>query len=676
MLKKPKKIQVALLAVLVLLTTSVGCSAAQTGDAQAPTGAESSASAAGDFPSDAFLAELAEKISSIKQYTDYKSEDYQTVTLEGNLITFSGTGAEADGSTITITKAGSYLISGVLEDGRIVIDSEEDENVRLILNNAEISSSDGPPVYVKNAKNVIISLPPGTESVLTDGLSNTYDEEAKGALFSADDLWINGSGTLRINANYKDGISGNDDLEITQAEIIINAADDGITANDSITADNVTITIDAGGDGMKATNDSDTEKGYIAVGSGAFEITSGTDGLQAESLLYIQGGDFDVKTTAAGDTEEDGESGKGLKGNSGIVIEDGSFEIDSVDDSVHSNGIIRVDGGTFYLRTGDDALHADDFLTVTGGDIKITESYEGIESKIIALSGGTIDLTASDDGINVAGGNDDGTMGGRPGENISVGSSSDGAVSTEKSYTLTISGGDIKVNASGDGIDANGSVYMTGGTVLINGPTDNGNGALDYSGVFEISGGTLLVAGSSGMAMAPSDGSTQYTISNTVGTQAAGTEVKLADSSGKTVASFTPEKTYQHVIISSPDIQNGGAYTLYAGDTKIAEITVSAAVSGDSTNGRGQGGMMPGGGRQGGPDQRTTPGGIGQGRPDQGTTSGGMEQGRPDRNTSGGGIGPGGPDGSGGGGFPPNGGGAPPQREVPEGALQDNASQQ
>ncbi|HWQ79040.1 MAG TPA: carbohydrate-binding domain-containing protein [Anaerovoracaceae bacterium] len=630
MLKKRRKKQAILLFVLILLTTSVSCSATQTEDTQALQEAENSASAAGDFPSDAFLAELSEKISSIEQYTDYKAEDYQTVTLEGDSIAFSGAGAEVDGDAITITKAGTYEISGVLNDGRIVVDSEDDENVRLILNNAEITSSNGPPVYVKSAKNTIVSLPPGTESILTDGSVNTYDEEAKGALFSADDLWINGSGTLKINANYKDGISGNDDLEITQAEIIINAEDDGIIANDSIAADNVTITIDAAGDAFKATNDSDTEKGYIAVGSGVFDISSGADGFQAETL---------------------------------VVIKDGNFNIDSVDDSIHSNGMIRVEGGIFDLQSGDDALHADNFLSVTGGDIRIIESYEGIESKSIILSGGTIDLTASDDGINVAGGNDDGSMGGRPGENRSAENSSGEAVSAESGYTLTINGGDININASGDGIDANGSVYMTGGTVLINGPTNNGNGALDYSGVFEISGGTLLAAGSSGMAMAPSEGSAQYTISNTVGSQAAGTEVRLADSSGKTVASFTPAKAYQHVVISSPDIQSGSTYTLYAGDTEIAEITVSSAVSGDAANARGPGsqggGMMPGGGRQGGPDQETSPGGIGQGRPDQGTTPGGMA--------------PGGP---GGDGFPPNGGSTPQQRETPEEIVQDSAGQQ
>ena len=137
--------------------------------------------------------------------------------------------------------------------------------------------------------------------------------------------------------------------------------------------------------------------------------------------------------------------------------------------------------------------------------------------------------------------------------------------------------------------------------MLVNGPTNDGNGALDYDGVFEISGGTLLTAGSSGMAMAPSSGSTQYTIANTTGSQAAGTKVRLADSAGKTIAEFTPSKAYSHVVISSPEIKKGETYTLYAGDTEIKAFTISDIVSGDTAGGFGMpGGGGPGGGMPGG----------------------------------------------------------------------------
>lgn len=459
MLKKSKKILAILLVVMILLTTTVSCAATQTQEMQTMNS------------SDAFLTELSEKTGSIEQYSDYKKDSYQTITLKSGSIAFNGTGATVDGDTITITEAGTYVISGTISDGQIIVDSEDDENVRLVLNNAGITSSDSAPILIKSAKNTIISLPAGTESILTDGPGGTDDEEVTGALFSADDLWINGSGTLTINANYKDGISGNDDIQITQAKIIITAADDGIAANDSVSVSAADITIDA----------------------------------------------------------------------------------------------------------GDDGLHAETALIITGGTLNISRCYEGLEGEVIQLSGGTIDLTAGDDGINASG----------------------------SSGKLTISGGDIKVNAAGDGIDVNGSAYMTGGSVLVSGPTNNGNAALDYDGVFEVSGGTLLVAGSSGMAQAPSTSSTQYTIANTVGNQTAGTIVKLVDSSGKTIASFTPAKDYQHVVISSPDIKKGSTYTLYAGNTEIGTFTIIDAVSGDTASGGGMHGGPVGGGMP--PDGGTPP---------------------------------------------------------------------
>ncbi|HML36811.1 MAG TPA: carbohydrate-binding domain-containing protein, partial [Bacillota bacterium] len=502
--------------------------------------------------SDSLLSEISDKTGSIKQYTDYAQDDYQTVTLKGNSISFTGSGAMVDGNTITVKAAGTYVISGTLKDGRIVVDSADDENVRLILNNANIASSDGPPILVRNAKNTIISLPSGTENTLADSSENTYEKDATGAVFSADDLWINGSGTLTVQANYKDGISGNDDVKITQATVVIDAADDGITANDSVSVNDAVIKITADGDGIKTTKGTKIGKGYISIKSGSLDINAGADGLQAETLLYIQGGSFNIATTEI-NSEGDSSSAKGLKAGNGIVVEDGSFKIDSGDDALHSNGIIRVKGGTFEIQTGDDAIHADSSLSVSGGEITISKSYEGLESKVIDLSGGTIDLTASDDGINVSGGDSGGMgfMGGRPGEggasgngntavpnagananaaNPNAGAKPDSGAAGKTSDSssgrkLTINGGNITVNAAGDGLDANGSIYMTGGTVLVNGPTDNGNGALDYDGVFEISGGTLLTAGSSSMAMAPSTGSTQYTIANTVGAQTAGTEV-------------------------------------------------------------------------------------------------------------------------------------------------------
>ena len=151
---------------------------------------------------------------------------------------------------------------------------------------------------------------------------------------------------------------------------------------------------------------------------------------------------------------------------------------------------------------------------------------------------------------------------------------------------LNINGGYITVDATGDGLDANGSITMTNGTVIVSGPTNNGNGALDYDGKFEISGGLLMAAGSSGMAQATSEESTQYSIIMTyTQTQKAGTVVHLKDSKGNTVATFTPKKDYQSVVISSPKVIKGETYTLYSGGTATASESLESYTDGEYKGG-------------------------------------------------------------------------------------------
>ncbi|QIB70188.1 carbohydrate-binding domain-containing protein [Aminipila butyrica] len=672
---------------------------------------------------DAQLAVLTQAAAGVKVYSDYTAGTYQQVTLKGDSITFEGTGATVSGSDLLIHAGGTYVLSGTLNDGAIIIDDTADEeNVVLVLNNAKITSKDGAPIYVKNSgKNVIISLPEGTDSSVTDGASYTYEyietstdsesgetsSQPTAAIFSKDDLRINGSGKLTVNANYKDGIAGKDDVEIAEATLVINAADDGLVGKDSVAIASGSLTIKAGGDGIKSTNSQDTAKGYIAIADGTFDITSGNDGIQAESILLTLDGDYTIKTgdgaaaasksakenqnfqggdrqqmqtpngteatrpadrtssaamnaagprpdngsktskineqtnanngnnstttTSTGSTStatEESESIKALKAGTKIAIQGGNFNIDSQDDSIHSNDGIAIADGTFQLASGDDAIHADGILNIYGGDIGITASYEGLEGAQINISGGDIDLVASDDGINVSGGNDSSGFGGfaagnsggmtEPATGATAKTSNTSAAaetsvsetttttadtnSSAVNSTLHISGGKINVDADGDGIDINGSGYMTGGTVAVNGPTNNGNGGLDYDGVFEVTGGTLVVTGSSGMAQAPSSGSTLNSVATAVTTQAAGTEVKLVSSDGTTVMTFTPEKEFSHVVISSSVIETGKTYKIMAGSTELASFTSDSVVT--NLSGGDMAGGFNGGGMGGSPGQQ------------------------------------------------------------------------
>jgi len=521
-------------------------------------------------------------------YNDWKNENPNYIELKGTDVSIKGSGAEVKDSTITITTAGVYVISGKLDNGQIVVDVENEGIVRLVLNGAEINCTDNAPIFVKNAVKTIITLQDETENLIADGekyvFSDSSTDEPNAAIFSKDNLTINGTGKLTVRGNYNNGITSKDELKITGGDIQIFSTDDGLMGRDFVAVKDGKITIQVGGDGIKSTNDTDTSKGFIAIEGGIFEIKSGTDGIQAETSVLISRGVFAISsgggstnssnkigdnrqnpwenkknnTTTNTDAAES-ETAKGIKAAADITIHGGTFTIDSSDDSIHSNNSITIADGDISIASGDDGIHADSSIIIRGGKINISKSYEGIESTQVTVSDGDIHITSSDDGINIAGGNDGSSIDGRPGQNN---------FSFSENNKLNINGGYIAVDAAGDGLDANGSIYMTSGTVIVNGPTANNNGALDYDGTFEMSGGFLISAGSSGMVQAPSEQSPQYSIiMNYSQTQQAGTVIHLKDSEGNAVATFAPEKNYQSVVISSSELKKDTAYTLYSGGT-------------------------------------------------------------------------------------------------------------
>lgn len=378
------------------------------------------------------------------------------VIFDGNKITYSGKGAEINGSTITITSSGTYYFSGSLSDGQIIVDSDDDGTVNLVLNGVDITGSNNAPIYIANAEETVITLADGSKNILTDG-STRSDEEITGVLYSSDDLTLTGSGSLTVTANYNDGIVCKDTLKIISGSYTVKSADDGIIGKDCIIIAGGTFNINAEGDGFKSTNDSDTSLGYIAVSDGTFNITAGADGMQAETNILIENGTFTITTDGGSakaskkndfggsSSSEDTSSAKGLKAGSTIAVKNGIFTFDTLDDSVHSDSKVNISGGTFNISSGDDGIHSDEVLNISGGKITVSNSYEGLEASEITISGDTIDITASDDGINAAGKNDVESF-------FDIGSSSNNNI-------LTISGGIVKVDASGDGLDANGYIY-------------------------------------------------------------------------------------------------------------------------------------------------------------------------------------------------------------------------
>lgn len=538
--------------------------------------------------------------------TETLDEDLGDITASISLsdtISIDGSGATVDNNIVTISNGGTYSISGTSANSQIIVDSASEENVYLVLNNVDLTCTNSAPIYVKSAKNTIIVLPDNSENTITDGTTYTFEDsstdEPSAAIFSKDDLTIKGNGSLTVSANYNDGIVSKDDLKITGGNISVTSVDDGLIGKDSITIKGGTIKVTASGDGLKATNTEDTTKGYVLIEGGTLNIISTNDGIQAETNVNITEGTINItsgggsvnssskndnmqnpwgqwgKSSNTTSSSSDTSSAKAIKAVSNIIIDGGTITIDSSDDSLHSNDNLTINGGTFEISSGDDGIHSDTNLEINGGDINISKSYEGIESTNITINDGAIHLIASDDGLNAAGGNDASSTSGRPGQNNF--SSSTGSININDGY--------LYVDASGDGIDANGSIEMSDGTVIVNGPENNGNGALDYDSTCNINGGLFIAAGSSGMAQSLSTTSKQNSVNVFLSSQSANTLISIKNESGKDIVTFAPSKTYQSVIISSPNLQTNTTYTVYSGGTSTGNETDGLYTDGSASGG-------------------------------------------------------------------------------------------
>ena len=531
--------------------------------------------------------------STLMSDSSYSESNSTAIIFSDQTITVDGSGAAADGSILTITQPGTYILSGTLSEGQVRVETVDEADVQIVLDGATITNSTGAAIYVKSANSAIITLAEGTTNTLSDGEIYTFEDsedEPDATLFSKSDLILNGTGTLVIDANYAHAIKGKDDVTIAEGTYDITSVGDAIKGRDSLFISSGTFTIVAGADGLQSTNEEEEGKGILTIESGTFTITAAADGIQAATNLQILGGDFTITTgggsanssttseawgtwgapteEAATTTTEETTSAKGLKATGSLAISGGTFVLDTSDDALHTNDTIQITGGDFTIASGDDGIHADNTVTIDDGTIDINQSYEGIEATEITLNGGDIALTTSDDGINAAGGNDASAVSGRPGESTFT-STAEGA------GLLTINGGTLVVNASGDGLDSNGSIEMNDGTVIVNGPTDSMNGTLDYDSTFNINGGTLIGVGSSGMAMSPSSTSTQSFLFTSSIPLAADEAIQITGPDGEVILTFEASTTAQSLVFSSPELVNGSAYT----------ITTGGTVSGDSATG-------------------------------------------------------------------------------------------
>lgn len=599
-----RKIFALLVATLFVFS---GCSADKSDDGKETTTAADTQDSSAESVS--FAEDVSDMMSDRDYEVSYDEEKSAVITLNGSSASCSSDAVEISGSTVTIKDEGTYVFTGTLDDGMIIVNADEKDKPQIVLDSVSVTSSTSAALYIYEADKVFVTLQ--GENTLSNGGSFTAidDSNIDAAVFSKQDLTFNGSGTLNVSSPAGHGIVCKDDLVFTSGSYNITCASHGVDANDSIRLSSASITVDAGKDGLHAENNDDSSLGFIYVSSGSLSITAQGDGISAGNYVQIEDGSFDIvsgggsengtkessdsygdmpggmpgmpggsgggknhgdkggratatatSVSSTGSSTDESTSMKGIKASNSMLINGGTFKIDSADDAIHSNASLTVNGGTFDIATGDDGIHADETLTIKGGKINITESYEGIEGLDIKISGGDITLVASDDGLNAAGGTDSSGTGGRDngmfGGHMGMGGAANGSI--------VISGGTIDMQASGDGIDSNGTLEITGGMVSVCGPTSGDTAVLDYETTGVITGGTFIGTGSYMMAQTFSS-SEQGVIALSVGNQSAGTKITVADEDGNVILTHTPELSFAIVIYSSPDIISGETYKITVG---------------------------------------------------------------------------------------------------------------
>ncbi len=557
-------------------------------------------------------------------------EEYSTITLKDSASTTDDSSVEIDGDIITITQAGTYEVSGTLTDGQIVIDTKDDSKVQLVLSGVDITNSTNSPIYVKKAKDyAMITLKEGTFNTLTDSETYVLPESTDGeevedldaTIYSKDDLVINGTGSLTVNANYNDGVKSNDTLLIENGNITVNAIQDAIYGKDSLTVNGGNIDIvtfngsadaemkveefgagmgkrpdmngdftgtppDMNGDFTGIPPEFNTEmdinqdmenSGFMPVPPNM--IDSVEQGTKENNGMTDTEEAVDVVETTE---EEDTGSHKGLKSGGEIVINGGTFVLDTYDDGLNANTFIEINGGDFDIKSGDDAIKAEYLLTINDGNIDISYCYEGVESKELHLNGGNINIVSVDDGINASDPNSETTMGMPYGSDEPL---------TEEDPVIYVDGSNIIVNGSGDAIDSNGGIIMNSGTVIIHGVNNGGELALDFDKHSVINGGSLLVLGGTGNLS--SESLQNVVIAPLSTTYASGTELQILDENNNVIFETTLERDTTSVTFSSDDIEQGKTYTLTNGVSSTEVTTSTDSVITGSTQSFGGRGQRP-----------------------------------------------------------------------------------
>lgn len=542
---------------VLTLTLFTGCSSSDSKEAGASQNANTSADAA------AVNFTASEMFTDRDMDASYDESSAVTITFTEEAAACSNDTVNISDSTITISEAGTYILEGSSENMQVLIDAEESDKIQLVLSDLTLSCETSAPIYVKNADKVFVTLAPDTNNTLstTNEYIQTDDNTVDAVLFSKADLTLNGSGSLTISSPYGHGVVSKDDLTVTGGTYSMTCARHGLSGKDSVRILDGTFYLTTTKDGIHASNDDDDMLGYIYIAGGTFTISSDDDGIHADSTLYIEGGDLDIV-----------KSYEGLEGQT-ITILDGNISIVSSDDGINaSSGSSTSDNNQMPDSDNpcDEQIPDSAPNGTAPGNGQIPDNTP--DSKQIPDNAPTENAPDSENIPDNAPDNNN--------SEIFLNNTGNFDMDADESCTLTISGGTLTIDADGDGIDTNGYFYMTGGTVFIAGPENNGNSALDYGISAVISGGYFLASGFSGMAQNFSSTSSQCACMVTLQTPAdsSASTIKLTDSNGTTLLTHTTAKSYNSVIFSCPELTVGDTCTLYTGET-TQDITITDIIT-------------------------------------------------------------------------------------------------
>ncbi|TVU58741.1 carbohydrate-binding domain-containing protein [Paenarthrobacter nitroguajacolicus] len=423
---------------------------------------------------------------------------------------------------------------------------------------------------------------------LSDGGSRVTSSSSTGVAVDGNTVTISAAGTYRLSGSLSDGqivvAAGDSDtvrivldgVELgnsTGSPFVVQGADEAIVYLEDGSTNTLTDATAYSDQGEDAPNSALYSMADLTIaGTGSLAVNGKfNDGIVSKDGLVLASGKVTV------DAVDDG-----IRGKDYTVLLDGAYQVTAGGDGVKADnetdegrGWLMVSGGALTVNAGDDGVKAFNTLTVTGGTVTVAESEEGLEAQHIVISGGDVAVTSNDDGVNASGGSSTSTDTGA-GMGGGMGGAGMGGGETVGDYTVEVSDGTLTIDAQGDGLDSNGNATISGGTVVVNGPTNDGNGALDVNGELTVTGGTVAAAGSAGMAVTPGTSSTQSGVQLTFDSSvAAGTPVHIVDSSGAVVATFVTTKTIASLVFSSSAITDGATYTVYTGGSSEAKAGVT-----------------------------------------------------------------------------------------------------